>query len=151
MPFQSTLPAGGATLRSTRIRFQAFLFQSTLPAGGATYCTSAKLHKKPDISIHAPRGGSDSGHHDVNPSKRQFQSTLPAGGATMPVPSRTRARRRFQSTLPAGGATPAGAGDRPPGRISIHAPRGGSDEKGIVFVKKRTDISIHAPRGGSDR
>ena len=34
--FQSTLPAGGATLLPL-ISLYAFGFQSTLPAGGATY------------------------------------------------------------------------------------------------------------------
>ena len=34
-------------------------FQSTLPVGGATF-VPLRLEKAQDISIHAPRGGSDS-------------------------------------------------------------------------------------------
>jgi len=55
--FQSTLPAGGATAKSTGYCLD-HVFQSTLPAGGATsmimYTTMINA-----ISIHAPRGGSD--------------------------------------------------------------------------------------------
>ena len=79
IPFQSTLPARGATL-TVAIPSGHFLFQSTLPARGATLSSSRRV-----VSI-------------------SFQSTLPARGATgmsiypcKQVP--------FQSTLPARGAT----------------------------------------------
>ena len=56
-PFQSTLPAGEATTALLK-QTQNFGFQSTLPAGEATH-----RHCPPktwqDISIHASRGGSD--------------------------------------------------------------------------------------------
>ena len=35
-------------------------------------------------------------------------------------------------------------------QISIHAPRGGSDWKANYWLTLTYDISIHAPRGGSD-
>ena len=100
------------------------------------------------ISIHAPRTGSDgfaspslprrkyfnprSPHGERLPSSRNarqnapFQSTLPARGATSISKSMT-SHVPFQSTLPARGAT--FWVDRPHGlwRISIHAPRTGSD------------------------
>ena len=81
--------------------------------------------------------------------------------------------KRFQSTLPVGGATLLKAALGYKTKISIHAPRGGSDVKVTVFVRIHDDfnprspwgerlrskmaaslinkISIHAPRGGSDR
>ena len=55
--FQSTLPVGGATLTSLYLRLQ-ILFQSTLPVGGATI-NASQSENSVDISIHAPRGGSD--------------------------------------------------------------------------------------------
>ena len=61
--FQSTLPARGAT----QILMQqdvALLFQSTLPARGATWL-SRQSNRHEDISIHAPRTGSD-----CNPSDK---------------------------------------------------------------------------------
>ena len=56
-PFQSTLPAGGATPRESAQRLE-HLFQSTLPAWGATSWYSFGLYYR-FISIHAPRRGSD--------------------------------------------------------------------------------------------
>ena len=56
----------------------------------------------------------------------------------------------FQSTLPAWGATPERAGDGKAHRISIHAPRVGSDRTHLG-ARARTHISIHAPRVGSDK
>ena len=80
--------------------------------------------------------------------------------------------KQFQSTLPARGATTDGDAQAPPRKISIHAPRTGSD---LIFLRLRTvnnyfnprsphgerhqsflvtdrlgAISIHAPRTGSD-
>ena len=60
----------------------------------------------PDISIHAPREGSD-------------------GGVTMFY----LLHKKFLSTLPARGATQTFAGDPPALKISIHAPREGSDDQ----------------------
>ena len=57
------------------------IFQSTLPAGGATG-SSAKQTWSYYISIHAPRGGSDTGMFSRPIFPTSFQSTLPAGGAT---------------------------------------------------------------------
>ena len=55
----------------------------------------------------------------------------------------------FQSTLPARGATGQDGGCRLRGRISIHAPRTGSDIL-TTFRAYDRSISIHAPRTGSD-
>ena len=84
-----------------------------------------KLDPK-NISIHAPRGGSD----------------LISGGSIHAV-------MLFQSTLPVGGATAGHLQREVEKNISIHAPRGGSDDL-IQQTREQTDISIHAPRGGSD-
>ena len=59
----------------------------------------------PSISIHAPRTGSDVTLCRVRIGLYPFQSTLPARGATL-VQLRGAAQRLFQSTLPARGATP---------------------------------------------
>ena len=147
-PFQSTLPARGATPPTPQNIFVR-RFQSTLPARGATdgdnlgkHCICyfnprsphgerhchllprgipiiyfnprsphGERHWMPfpespweDISIHAPRTGSD---------KRLYAFVL--------------RRQPFQSTLPARGATPDERNRASCSAISIHAPRTGSD------------------------
>ena len=81
-----------------------------------------------NISIHAPREGSDHrlwrGHRQLP----QFLSTLPARGAT-----RATLLLLFLRW------------------ISIHAPREGSDPGHIGGMSSLPPISIHAPREGSDR
>ena len=191
--FQSTLPARGATTMKRRtIPFPRF--QSTLPARGATV-SGAMEDADGEISIHAPRTGSDRNMAVRAYPEKIFQSTLPARGATTsPIssgksttyfnPRSPHGERRenasdlevaqeFQSTLPARGATRARAcsacraenfnprsphGERRESsrkqvasiRISIHAPRTGSDKVSFAQPNKREIISIHAPRTGSD-
>ena len=56
----------------------------------------------------------------------------------------------FQSTLPARGATRPRNNKRQGFRISIHAPRTGSDNIRKANLLQSCLISIHAPRTGSD-
>ena len=123
--FQSTLPTGGATCKVFRQCHGHKYFNPRSPRGERpVHFKSGKYGL--DISIHAPRGGSD-----VTTCAPQFIESL------------------FQSTLPAGGATPVCALCRWHNAISIHAPRGGSDKGGLA-IDREPIISIHAPRGGSD-
>ena len=57
-----------------------------------------------DISIHAPRMGSDTAILPSIVVVSKFQSTLPGWGATCPIWGRSK-RTVFQSTLPGWGAT----------------------------------------------
>ena len=145
--FQSTLPARGATGFLQGVH-TGRVFQSTLPARGATPGPPEPT-QEPEISIHAPREGSD-----VQVRVQVFQVAT------------------FQSTLPARGATDRVLRDRPRLGISIHAPREGSDciashkllkqdifqstlpARGATLLPVDGGgsgvISIHAPREGSD-
>ena len=121
--FQSTLPARGATQRRTSRRRKQ-RFQSTLPARGATRRPNIVLCAKPDISIHAPRTGSDALEKIGTKPADSFQSTLPARGATCTLADVVRGTA-----------------------ISIHAPRTGSD-----FLPPRgrlvhTDFNPRSPHG----
>ena len=124
-------------------------FQSTLPARGATGGIRRALRLQ-TISIHAPRTGSDTDAASVPPGREGFQSTLPARGATYRRTASPPLWQPFQSTLPARGAT------KPQRRvlrvhpISIHAPRTGSDDGDAGRERAEFAISIHAPRTGSD-
>ena len=143
-------------------------FQSTLPARGATLPAGEIRHQRA-ISIHAPREGSDCIIlHERRPEPR-FQSTLPARGATiLPVAARgetgnfnprsprgerhfTASRRKskseFQSTLPARGATFRLCLCRDGISISIHAPREGSDDCFPKSVHPRAYFNPRSPRG----
>ena len=143
-------------------------FQSTLPARGATPKPRADQADM-SISIHAPREGSDEDASESGCRRYGFQSTLPARGATPPSGSFTRFLFIFQSTLPARGATTV-AVDRRFGkefqstlpargatwddakaanayRISIHAPREGSDLRLSRAKPKARNFNPRSPRG----
>ena len=167
--FQSTLPARGATPIKTW-SCVARLFQSTLPARGATGSIQHILHRA-EISIHAPRTGSDQSERrsrkftaNFNPRSPHGERHKPGGGAAT--------TRIFQSTLPARGATRWFLHHFREVTISIHAPRTGSDPAtfsgtgtgshfnprsphGERLIRRlllicNVNISIHAPRTGSD-
>ncbi len=123
------------------------------------------------ISIHAPRGGATRTKSAAGLGFPYFNPRSPWGerpGYSKNMPQLWE----FQSTLPVGGATWTPPGRPPPRRVSIHAPRGGSDNLGDYPVINQGgfnprspwgerpavhglnpfpgDVSIHAPRGGSD-
>ncbi len=100
------------------------------------------------ISTHAPRVGSDrsedehtvelvdfnprspcgerQGHNPICDHEERFQSTLPVWGATFDSYAQMQSFA-FQSTLPVWGATPSVGEVEFYAKISIHAPRVGSD------------------------
>ena len=104
LEFQSTLPARGATGFDKAVIYDYEPFQSTLPARGATLQTAADFQDSRNfnprsphgerrgqrresvpahqISIHAPRTGSDNTPEERKRVQDAFQSTLPARGAT---------------------------------------------------------------------
>ncbi len=192
--FQSTLPVGGATYyrgcnfceaknfnpRSPwgerpliiTLELCGQAFQSTLPVGGAT-TAKADQHAGLGISIHAPRGGSDSGLTSLQLLSKLISIHAPRGGSDIinlsilivlgisihaprggsdtpqsgarscpiyfnprspwgerqPPAIRYLGSASFQSTLPVGGATIQKITPSDVSRISIHAPRGGSDRR----------------------
>ena len=122
-------------------------FQSTLPVGGATENIPAE-YGAGNISIHAPRGGSDNFVKEENSYGYDFNPRSPWGERQVDM-LKLYTTGGFQSTLPVGGATHSYFSVFIYLRISIHAPRGGSDH--FTFSGKMPfNISIHAPRGGSD-
>ena len=169
--FQSTLPARGATRKFAGVQFQPadfnprsphgerldashssmrrFRFQSTLPARGATTAARGGGGFR-RISIHAPRTGSDASLQGYNFNRRDFNPRSPHGERPDSCHPGVSPARRFQSTLPARGATGCASGRRRLCRISIHAPRTGSDPADGRSAHVKDRISIHAPRTGSD-
>ena len=147
----------------------AELFQSTLPARGAT-TEFLSAPRDGEISIHAPRTGSDHGQlaldaggvnfnprsphgerhtgpHSTNKNAISFQSTLPARGATVQAYRDAPEYIQFQSTLPARGATFLLLRRRVCLPISIHAPRTGSDGLGVTGFLLSKDFNPRSPHG----
>ena len=95
----------GATFICWLRLLSSFRFQSTLPVRGATGNRSQSAAGQVDISIHAPREGSDIwAALGLASSASRFQSTLPVRGATAAGDGVAQVSP-FQSTLPVRGAT----------------------------------------------
>ena len=170
--FLSTLPAWGATTYKRTQSASQSEFLSTLPAWGATGLRS--IHNTQiNISIHAPRVGSDAKPCFIDIKFTAFLSTLPAWGATTGDCGRGIKNGQFLSTLPAWGAT--GLQILQGIRMEYFYPRSPRGERRsfgsktyqefLTFLSTlpawgatgfpgscRTwqEISIHAPRVGSD-
>ena len=162
-------PRVGSDCPRLLLRLLLNVFQSTLPVWGATRQRWLESSRR-NISIHAPRVGSDTfrflsclcGAYFNPRSPCGERLTTTTGGRLMmnfnprsPCGERHLVRSLcmeiflFQSTLPVWGATDKIKYVSRIIRISIHAPRVGSDSsKRIRFLL--SGISIHAPRVGSD-
>ena len=125
LEFQSTLPVRGATITAV-CKYYLCIFQSTLPVRGATHRANRYVYLGRNFNPRSPCGERLLRRRSCSGSPL-FQSTLPVRGATI-------------GTLYAEGAE----------KISIHAPRAGSDSVGWLRPSWCNDISIHAPRAGSD-
>ena len=123
-------------------------FQSTLPARGATGAACGSKSKR-QISIHAPRTGSDPLTRWAFSAPPRFQSTLPARGATLNQRNTAPDCSNFNPRSPHGERRWRIRLAYCSRRISIHAPRTGSDRIHHATPPLRR-ISIHAPRTGSD-
>ena len=102
------------------------------------YATTGDL-----ISIHAPRVGSDASSFDKNATAQQFQSTLPVWGATIDLSTLNPDPWNFNPRSPCGERqrTTKYAGNFR--RISIHAPRVGSD---LMILRSGRRILHFNPR-----
>ena len=100
-------------------------FQSTLPVRGATALQTVPV-TVPGISIHAPRTGSDKAMQ-FNSAEAEFQSTLPVRGATCAASPPCRRSWHFNPRSPYGERLEVVRVADVRLKISIHAPRTGSD------------------------
>ena len=122
-----------------------------------------------EVSIHAPRVGSDYADQSdtvlmmafqstlpawgatrlkcLCEHKEWFQSTLPAWGATFSTWQATSSLNRFQSTLPAWGATVFFQVSLSTFSVSIHAPRVGSDDRTNTRLPSIRCFNPRSPRG----
>ena len=168
--FLSTLPAWGATGEDID-NCPKNIFLSTLPAWGATCLAAAATQlqsdfyprsprgerlmrqewacRRKEISIHAPRVGSDFTPFLYSPSSHHFYPRSPRGERQLSV-SPIKSLPTFLSTLPAWGATMRRA-TTPPPSVNFY-PRSPRGERLTCLAERLQPktISIHAPRVGSD-
>ena len=168
LKFQSTHPVWGATTahmgraartwnfnprtpcgvrrRSTGHPRPPGRFQSTHLVWGATASTGSTWPAK-WISIHAPRVGCDQSRSGCYCPRRYFNPRTPCG-VRRSSKSLWLAIVEFQSTHPVWGATVTPEAHRPPGSISIHAPRVGCDaakppwRSGADYFNPRTPCGV---------
>ena len=104
----------------------------------------------PNISIHAPRGGSDTGFPRNIRHKNNFNPRSP-WGERHHLALHGAAPIGFQSTLPVGGATGVTVA-LPPATVNFNPRSPWGERHGhCAYCCMSVVISIHAPRGGSDR
>ena len=124
--FQSTLPVWGATIHAQHQTRQQDYFNPRSPCGERLRRNTA-INARSLISIHAPRVGSDYISAGFGGYWTDFNPRSPCGERRCHV-GRWDRGYVFQSTLPVWGATLRRADvSGPDGKISIHAPRVGSD------------------------
>ena len=123
-------------------------FQSTLPARGATKFRK-QYFQRLNISIHAPRTGSDQAAVVALTGNGDFNPRSPHGERRWNIGRRNNVRD-ISIHAPRTGSDVKVAFPPLTIKISIHAPRTGSDAQFCSTTRDRS-ISIHAPRTGSDR
>ena len=161
----------GATTRPAPVPATIWNFNPRSPCGERRLFIDEATQFTEEISIHAPRVGSDCAWEIWFTTRTDFNPRSPCGERRRWQSSR-RSPCKFQSTLPVWGATARGYGRSQKNHISIHAPRVGSDRQLRKISVQRLNfnpcspcgerpindtsktfgyqISIHAPRVGSD-
>ena len=116
------------------------------PREGSDANTPEMLHKRA-ISIHAPREGSDRRLAALYGWSTVFLSTLPARGATSVILKRGWCHFDFYPRSPRGERQRPQLPAAGQSKISIHAPREGSDRVGQGVLSISDDFYPRSPRG----
>ena len=146
--FQSTLPGWGATGRIGTWVW-TIIFQSTLPGWGATTRSGSESPLPEYFNPRSPDGERPMIYFSFS-SVALFQSTLPGWGATSPLAACRRHRRHFNPRSPDGERLPVSRFAMPsPSNFNPRSPDGERLTNGGIHCL-RLKISIHAPRMGSD-
>ena len=142
--FQSTLPVGGATGQNV---WEPGTVDISIhaPRGGSDLL-DAVAKGRFRISIHAPRGGSDGTLWDSWDSSN-ISIHAPRGGSDCRGEGGRSSTTQFQSTLPVGGATHYSTTPTTKSKISIHAPRGGSDRLRLRLLTTSNHFNPRSPWG----
>ena len=148
-PFQSTLPARGATTAIIACNQSHDIISIHAPRTGSDLLSFQPSRKWRGISIHAPRTGSDAA---VNAAIGQFADIsihAPRTGSDAPSASRLTASRHFNPRSPHGERRSSSPGGHQHARISIHAPRTGSDADGLTPQRIQIKFQSTLPARGA--
>ena len=121
------------------------LFQSTLPAGGATISPTLNVVLIEDFNPRSPQGERP-GIQLCPLICINFNPRSPQGERLAYTYNKTF-YPKFQSTLPAGGATCDCRNTNNDGGISIHAPRRGSDKSVKLCANSAPNFNPRSPQG----
>ena len=145
--FQSTLPVWGATpFRLNRLLILVVSIHA--PRMGSDNIKTGLLGWD-EVSIHAPRMGSDMATTLVAVRVPNVSIHAPRVGSDRTMPGKQLGFARFNPRSPCGERPGLSVRTRRSGRVSIHAPVwGATRHQGKVLRVRR--VSIHAPRVGSD-
>ena len=125
-------------------------FQSTLPARGATSILIKNCATVRNFNPRSPRGERPRPRVPVLGPTR-FQSTLPARGATVETARRLHDRHHFNPRSPRGERHKAFWNELRRWRISIHAPREGSDTLTSLVISAGRQFQSTLPARGATR
>ena len=146
--FQSTLPVRGATIRMREPDARSSNISIHAPRAGSDPELKL-LHHIANISIHAPRAGSDINRHCAKRRFVRISIHAPRAGSDVKDYGEAMMQIDFNPRSPCGERRYDWWNGRTIESISIHAPRAGSDLLQPVLILDGV-ISIHAPRAGSD-
>ena len=170
MLFQSTLPARGATFLSHHRQLSGLYISIHAPRTGSDRGHGARGAERAHFNPRSPHGERQK-QMRVNFTQVDFNPRSPHG-ERQPAAARSPAPAGFQSTLPARGATRQDLGNagigkdfnprsphgerldchhpaRSIGRISIHAPRTGSDFSGNSSQNRSFTFQSTLPARGA--
>ena len=171
LPFQSTHPVRGATMRRSFMADHIVHFNPRTPCGVRRVSRLLRKHFA-QISIHAPRAGCDMQADDAIKARCIISIHAPRAGCDYRLMRPSQDARHFNPRTPCGVRLRRETLKGGPHHISIHAPRAGCDttrqtkKEGAEYFNPRTPcgvrlrrelrcssqwrISIHAPRAGCD-
>ena len=141
-------PRTGSDLSQDTSSHAPPLFQSTLPARGATRRVAGYRKVSKYFNPRSPHG-ERLDFPAFADSQQPFQSTLPARGATAGAGGRTCATRYFNPRSPHGERQVKARAKRLDEKISIHAPRTGSDGSKATPVQRRKPFQSTLPARGA--
>ena len=137
----------GERHKNVVLLYQCNRFQSTLPARGATVTATRRNHFRQYFNPRSPHGERPETLMSCPSATWNFNPRSPHGERHVLRLDVLRLNGEFQSTLPARGATKLMGAPDDVVRISIHAPRTGSDMLAFFQILVSGNFNPRSPHG----